>query len=513
MAAGHSPVGSGEVRQAAARLGLALGEEEYGPLAEEVGSLIGEVRRMDSIADHLPAVTHPRTSGYRPPPEEDSLHAWYWKSDIPGAAGGPLSGLTFAVKDNICVSGVPMMNGASFLEGYVPEIDASVVSRLLDAGAIFKGKATCEYLCFAGDSDTNATGPTDNPHRPGYSAGGSSSGSAALVAAGEVDFALGCDQGGSIRMPAHFCGVVGMKPTWGLVPYTGIAQTDLTLDYVGPMSRTVELNARLLDVLAFSDGLDPRQGFRPCPPPEGSYTDDLDAGVDGLRVGILDQGFGFPGSEPEVEEAVRDAAARLEKQGAVVSQVSVPMHHVGSQIWSAIVLQGGLEMMMLGNAVGTNWRGLHLDSLSRSQARWRHNPAELPGHIRTAMVAGEILRGDFGGRYYHKAQNLSRKLADDYDAILAEVDVLAMPTVPYKARPHFYVPEGHHMETSQTVNCAPFDCTGHPAISVPCAKVEGLPVGIMLVGRRYAERLLYRVASAVEDTSPDMTPTGAEVRP
>ena len=143
-----------------------------------------------------------------------------------------------AVKDNICLAGVPMMNGASTLEGYVPDIDATVVARMLDAGGTIIGKARCENLCFSGGSHTSATGPVHNPHKTGYSAGGSSSGSAALVAAGEVDMAIGGDQGGSIRIPASYCGIYGMKPTYGLVPYTGVFPIEATIDHVGPMTAT-----------------------------------------------------------------------------------------------------------------------------------------------------------------------------------------------------------------------------------------------------------------------------------
>ena len=157
------------------------------------------------------------------------------------------------------LAGVPMMNGAATLEGYVPDIDATVVQRILDAGGTIVGKAHCEYFCLSGGSHTNATGPVHNPHKMGYSAGGSSSGSAVLVALGEVDMALGGDQGGSIRMPSSFSGTYGMKPTHGLVPYTGIMPIEIYVDHTGPMTATVADNALLLEVLAGADGYDPRQ--------------------------------------------------------------------------------------------------------------------------------------------------------------------------------------------------------------------------------------------------------------
>ena len=205
------------------------------------------------------AVKYPRTPGYRPTGDENKHNAWYVKTTVEGAARGKLKGKTVVLKDNIMLAGVPMMNGASTLEGYVPDIDATVVQRILDAGGTIVGKAHCENFCLSGGSHTNATGPVHNPHKMGYSAGGSSSGSAVLVALGEVDMALGGDQGGSIRMPSSFCGIYGMKPTHGLVPYTGIMPIEIYVDHTGPMTATVADNALLLEVLAGPDGYDSRQ--------------------------------------------------------------------------------------------------------------------------------------------------------------------------------------------------------------------------------------------------------------
>ena len=181
------------------------------------------------------------------------------KTSIKGRPGGKLAGRRIALKDNVCLAGVPMMIGADILEGYVPDVDATIVERILDAGGEIAGKAVCEYYCVSGGSHTSATGPVQNPRKPGYSAGGSSSGSAALVAAGDVDMAIGGDQAGSIRIPASHCGIVGLKPTYGLVPYTGIAPLEITLDTCGPMTADVRDNALLLEVIAGPDGIDSRQ--------------------------------------------------------------------------------------------------------------------------------------------------------------------------------------------------------------------------------------------------------------
>src|SRR6266566_2017397 len=245
---------------------------------------LGSYARLDELVEPSLPVKYPRQPGYRPSVEDNPLGAWYWKSQISGAESGPLAGKTVAIKDNVCVAGVPMMNGTAVLEGYVPDVDATIVTRILDAGGTILGKAVCESLCFSGGSHTSDSGPVRNPYDPRRTTGGSSSGSAALVAAGEVHMATGGDQGGSIRIPSCWCGVYGLKPTYGLVPYTGIFPIELTLDHTGPIARTVADVALLLEAIAGPDGLDPRQANAPSPE---AYTQALTGDVAGLRIGIV----------------------------------------------------------------------------------------------------------------------------------------------------------------------------------------------------------------------------------
>ena len=222
-----------QLRDVADEMGLTLSEDDVQSFLGLIAGSIEAYNVVDGLPDNLPTVRYPRTPGHRPEGEENKYNAWYYKTRIEGAAEGLLKGKTVALKDNVMLAGVPMMNGAATLEGYVPDVDATIVERLLDAGATIEGKAHCENFCLSGGSHTNATGAVHNPHRMGYSAGGSSSGSAALVAAGEVDMAVGGDQGGSIRMPAAYCGIYGMKPTHGLVPYTGIMPIEIYVDHTG----------------------------------------------------------------------------------------------------------------------------------------------------------------------------------------------------------------------------------------------------------------------------------------
>jgi amidase len=453
---------------------------------------------VDRLPDELPRVTWPRTPGYRPTGEENRYGAWYVKTRIEGAPSGKLKGKEVALKDNICLAGVPMTNGASTLEGYVPDIDATVVTRILDAGGTIVGKTVCEYFCFSGGSHTSSTGPVHNPHRMGYSAGGSSSGSGAVVAAGEVPMALGGDQGGSIRMPSAYCGIYGLKPTHGLVPYTGIMPIELTLDHTGPMSATVEDNALLLEVLAGPDGLDPRQHGMAAQP----YTSALGKGARGLRIAVVEEGFGHPQSMPAVDELVREAARRFEGLGATVATVSIPMHKLGPAIWLPIAAEGATVQMMLGNGYGFNWQGLYVTSLLNRHSAWRERADELSDTLKNTMLLGHYMVTHYRGHYYAKAQNLVRRLRAAYDAVLADHDLLLMPTLPMVATPlpEENAPIGEILARAFEMlpNTSPFDCTHHPAMSLPCGLVDGLPAGAMLVGPRHGEPAIYRAAHAFE---------------
>jgi amidase len=395
-----------------------------------------------------------------------------------------------------------MMNGTSTLEGYVPEFDATIVTRILDAGGEIVGKAVCEHLCFSGGSHTSDTGPVLNPHDHTRSAGGSSSGSAALVAAGEVEMAIGGDQGGSIRMPSSWCGVYGLKATYGLVPYTGVFPIELTLDHTGPIAASVSDVALLLEAIAGEDGVDPRQRAVRV----GEYRGSLNGDAQGLRIGIVTEGFGWPGlSEEDVDETVRRAAGVFGDLGAEVSEVSVPMHRDGIHIWNGIGVEGATELMVRGNSMGTNWKGHYSTSLLDAYGRGRVTRADdLSETVKLVMLTGEYMRESYHGRYYAKAQNLARKLTAAYDAALESVDLLVMPTLPMKATPLPPADAPREEVVARALemifNTCPFDVTGHTAMTVPCGLSEGLPVGLMLVGKRWDEETVLRAAHAFEQT-------------
>lgn len=490
-----------ELEHIALQFGLDLTPEDVASFQGLMAGPLASYQRLQEMVEPRLPVKYPRTPGYRPERSEDPLNAWTRKTSIKGAAGGPLAGKRVAIKDNICVAGVPMMNGTSVLEGYVPDVDATLVTRILDAGGEIAGKADCESLCFSGGSHTTDNGPVLNPYDHSRTTGGSSAGSAALVAAGEVDMAIGGDQGGSIRIPAAWCGIYGLKPTHGLVPYTGAFPIETTLDHLGPMARSTADIALLLEVIAGEDGFDPRQ-YRVDPQ---AYTKALTGEVKGLRIGIVPEGFGLPNAEPDVDALVMQAAARFEALGAVVSTVSVPMHLDGVHIWNGISIEGATELMLKGNGFGTNWKGYYNVGLMDAFARgWRSRANDLSETAKLVLLTGEYMHRHYHGRFYAKAQNLALKLKAAYDAAFAQVDLLVMPTVPMKATP-IPAPDASREEyiaraLEMVVNTSGFDVTGHPALSVPCGMSAGLPVGMMLIAKSFDECTLLRAAHALEQS-------------
>ena len=495
-----TPPTSDELAEIAPRYRLGLDASDVESfLAIITGALASYDAVEDLYAARLPEAPD---RAYRWPAEADNeLGAWYVTSEIKTAGDGPLAGRRVAIKDNIEVAGLPMMNGSATVEGFVPRRDATVVTRVLDAGATIVGKAVCEDLCFSGGSHTSRSGPVRNPWDRTKSAGGSSSGSAALVAGGYADLAIGGDQGGSVRIPSAFCGTVGHKPTHGLVPYTGAFPIENTLDHLGPITRTVRDAALLLGVLAGRDGLDPRQR---TDPPAGGYLADLDAGVAGVRIAVVEEGFGLPGlSQPGVDETVRAAIGTLAGAGAAVSEISLPWHRDGLHVWNVIATDGATNQMIDGNAYGMNVPGLYDPELIAHYAQGRReHAAEMSESLKLTMLLGRYAIDRYDGRHYAMARNLALDLAAAYDAALDGADVLVMPTLPIVAST--IPPAGASREEKlarsleMIPNTAPFDVSGHPATSVPAGLSDGLPVGLMIVGRRGADGMCLRVAQAYE---------------
>jgi amidase len=465
--------------------------------------IAGSMASYDAVEElyEASAPKAPDRDWSHPSDADNPLGAWYVRTDLHETGDGPLAGYRVAVKDNTAVAGVPMMNGSATVEGFVPRRDATVVSRLLAAGATVTGKAVCEDLCFSGASHTSVTGPVRNPWDPTRTAGGSSSGSGALVAAGEVDLAVGGDQGGSIRMPAAFCGVVGHKPTHGLVPYTGAFPIEFSIDHLGPIARTVSDAALMLNVIAGRDGWDPRQ---PADLTPADYVGALTGDVSGLRVGVVTEGFAIPSlSDPGVDAAVRAAAQRLTELGMTVEEVAVPWHRHGMHVWNVIATDGATVQMVDGNGYGHNWDGLYDPELIAHYGRQRKTVADRWSEtVKLVALTGRYSIDEYQSRHYAMARNLTFELRRAYDKALADYDVLVMPTLPITAttlveptdsREH-YITRALEM----IVNTAPIDVSGHPATTVPTEPVDGLPAGLMIIGKKFDDATCLRVADAYE---------------
>lgn len=486
-----------QMRAVADDLGIELSDDDLCGYLERMEGFCRAYARVDEAPDPTPRVR--RRSWHRPEPDLNRYNAWFVKTSIREEYRGRLAGRTLAVKDSISVAGLPMMNGASFLEDHVSAVDATVVTRALHAGAEIVGKTNCEYLSLSGGSHTGANGPVLNPHKAGCSAGGSSSGSAVTVASGDADMALGCDQAGSIRVPAAWCGIVGLKPSHGLVPYTGILGVDPAVDHCGPMTRDVHDNALLLEVLAGRDGMDPRQpsSWQPV-----RYTAARRGGAKGLRVAMVKEGFGHRNAEAEVDECVRAAAATLAARGVEVAEVSVPVHKQAWPLAQPIYVES-LAQAMGESGILNDAESLGSSGLAEQFAGWRSRWRELPENLKTLILFGGFVRSRHPGRYYAKALHLRRTLRLAYDKVFADHDLLLMPTTPMAATP-LPAPDAGPAERTRRAsemlaNTGPFNVTGHPAITLPCGSTDdGRPVGMMLVGRLSDEVTIYRAAYAFE---------------
>lgn len=433
---------------------------------------------------------------------KDKLGAWVYKFDLQDvkANNGPLSGVSVCIKDCIGIAGIPQIMGTDCWEPWTPSADATVVTRLLEAGAKIIGTSNCEQLCAFTGSHTSCLGNVQNPYLRGHSAGGSSGGSAAIVAAGEADMALGADQGGSIRIPAAMCGLVGLKPTFGLVPYTGITSNEYTLDHVGPMTKTVEDNAKMLQVLAGVDSFDDRQAAVPAVP-NYEFKEPRK-----LKIGILKEAFDNPFLEDSMKAKLLAAIEKFKDLGYNVVEISVPMHAQAPEIWSVIERVSGLHSR-LGRASG---RRLYSDPefFKHTSPLGQKFFSKAPVNVRNSIINGLYFEEHFPG-VFAKATNLVLKLRSEYNKALSEVDLLVAPTVPFVAPSHGPREGSPKDRVSSTfginTNSCPFNISGHPALNLPIGFLlakespsSKLPVGMQIIGRYFDESTIYTAAYAWE---------------
>ena len=491
--------GIADLRKAAQQLGMNPSDDYLRAVDEIVAPLADAYAALDAMPDEVPAVKYPRGQDTARSGDENRYGAWYVKTSIKGAPGGKLAGRRVALKDNVCLAGVPMMIGADILgrlcarrRRHHRRAHSRCRRRNRRQGGVrilLRVRRQPHQFDRAGAESAQAAATPPAARRraaPRWSRRAT------------CDMAIGGDQAGSIRIPASFCGIVGLKPTFGLVPYTGIGPLEMTLDVCGPMTANVRDNALLLEVIAGPDGIDSRQRGVAA----GHYTAALDGGVKGLRIGVLKEGFGLHNSEPDVDAHVRDAARafrepRRDGRGGIGADARAGLSGLG----------GDPRRRRLRHAAGNERRrhqsrgSLRLephgqgDGLAQPRRRFRR-------HLKIASIFSKYTVHRYGGHYYGKAQNLRRRLRAAYDAALATHDLLLLPTTPMKATP---IPnkdatpqEITRRSWEATGNTCPFNVTGHPAISLPCGMEDGRPIGMMLVGRAYDEATIYRAAAAFE---------------
>lgn len=479
------------------RLGLSAAEcEELRPFAEAFVRTLDDV---EDLPDVLVPIRYPRSPGRRPSPEEDPVNAFVRVCHVAGASEGPLAGKRLGVKDNIAVAGMPVTNGSRTLS-YTPLQDAVVVERILDAGAVIVGKTNLDDFSASGFGDTSVFGPPRNPLKPSHSAGGSSGGSAAAVAAGLVDMALGVDQGGSVRMPAAACGLVGLKATHGLVPSFGATTMDHTLDCIGPITRTVRDATLLLSVIAGEDWRDPQwvRGVE-----LDDYVAGVEDGVDGLRIGIVGEAIDPDVCQPAVIAGVEAAAGALRAAGADVETISIPLWSSGFAIWLGTLIGGWPPVLRAGSA-GFGHLGLIEVERAHAAGVVRHVQGHLlPATIKLVLLVNAYLDERYQGVPLARAHNQRLALRRALDKALGEHDLLLAPTVTRVAVP---LPEGRLTPVeamgrivSETTLAAPANVTGHPALAVPSGlDPDGLPTSAQVIGPRFGERRVLAAGAAIE---------------
>jgi aspartyl-tRNA(Asn)/glutamyl-tRNA(Gln) amidotransferase subunit A len=411
-----------------------------------------------------------------------------------GLDPGPLAGVPVALKDNLCTVGIPTTCSSKILAGWLPPYDATVVSRLRDAGAVAIGKTNLDEFAMGSSTENSAFGPTRNPWDLGRVPGGSSGGSAAAVAAGMVPLAFGSDTGGSIRQPAALCGIVGVKPTYGVVSRYGLIAFASSLDQIGPFAITVADAALGLEVIAGHDPMDSTSLDRPAP----SLLATLDAGVSGLRVGIVAD---FLSEGSECGDAVVAAAEALAVAGAKVDQVRIPELLLGLPAY--YVIAPAEASSNLSRYDGVRY-GLRVDGPDTETMNARTRGEGFGAEVKRRIMMGTYaLSAGYYDAYYGQAQKARTLVIRAFEAAYRDFDVLLTPTTPSVAFP-FGSKVDDPIEMYMCDLCSiPSSLAGHPAASVPFAlSPEGLPIGVQVLAPALGEAVMMRVAASLEAAAP-----------
>ncbi|MER3432615.1 MAG: Asp-tRNA(Asn)/Glu-tRNA(Gln) amidotransferase GatCAB subunit A [Leptolyngbya sp. ERB_1_1] len=406
---------------------------------------------------------------------------------------GLLAGIPIGIKDNLCTKGVPTTCASKILQNFVPPYESTVTQKLIDAGAVMVGKTNLDEFAMGGSTETSAYAKTANPWDTSRVPGGSSGGSAAAVAGGECPIALGSDTGGSIRQPASFCGIVGMKPTYGLVSRYGLVAFASSLDQIGPFARSVEDAAILLGAIA---GYDPRDSTS-LKVDVPDYTQFLTSDLKGKRVGVIKETFG-EGLDAEVEKAVNGAIDQLKALGAEVKEISCPRFRYGIAAYYIIAPSEASANLARYDGVKYGARIEDAENLMEMYTRTRAEGfgAEVKRRI---MIGTYALSAGYYDAYYLKAQKVRTLIKQDFEAAFEQVDVLVSPTAPttaFKLGDKSQDPLSMYLIDLMTI---PVNLAGLPGMSVPCGfDSQGLPIGLQIIGNVLREDQVFQVASAYE---------------
>ena len=466
----------------------------------QVKEKIQESSAEEVVADYLDVIEKSKINGYITVSEKALNEAQ--KIDREGHKG-PLAGVPIAIKDNISVTGMQNTCGSRILEGYVPPFNAHVIEKLLEAGAVILGKTNMDEFAMGSSTETSCYGPAANPWALDRVPGGSSGGSAAVVAAGEAPFALGSDTGGSVRCPAAFCGVVGLKPTYGAVSRYGVVAYANSLEQVGPLANNVTDIAVLMDVISGYDRRDSTSINQKMHCQEALQDD-----VKGLKIGVPKEFFG-EGIHPEVEKAVWNAISGYEELGASWEEISMP--HIKYALASYYIIAMSEASSNLARFDGTcyglrekgeNWHAM----VAKTRAKGFGTEVK-----RRILLGTYALSAGYHDKYYLKALKVRTLVKQDFDKALSKFDVLMAPTMP---NPAFKI--GEKIEDPLTlylsdVNTCPINLAGVPSISVPCGFSEGLPIGLQIMGKPFDEPAVLRAAYTFEQNTDCHTKRPPEV--
>lgn len=405
---------------------------------------------------------------------------------------GSLYGVPVSIKDNICIDGREVTCASNILKGHVPPYDAAVIENLKNSGAVIFGQCNQDEFAFGSSSESSAFGPVKNPWNPECVPGGSSGGSAAAVAAGMTPAALGSDTGGSIRQPAAFCGVVGLKPTYGRVSRYGLIAFGSSFDQIGPITRTVEDNALLMNVLAGHDHRDSTSASKTVP----DYTQALRRDVKGLKIGLPKEYF-IEGIDPEIEKSVRQAAEIYKKLGAEIKSVSLP--HTEHSVAVYYIVAVAEASSNLGRFDGVEY-GLRASAASLKEMYQETRDAGFGAEAKRRILLGTfVLSAGYYEAYYLKGQKVRTLIRQDFEKAFNEVDLILTPTAPTAA---FKIGEKSNDPLSMYLSdifTIPANLAGVPAISLPCGFTsQKLPIGMQLIARPFDEETIFRAAYTFE---------------